>query len=384
MQTQGINNSQAGTMNSFCITMLAIFHLQTRQIPVLPSFRMLMTGGTNTRVLETHEEVEARAGAFKDWGRENTSTVGQLLCSFFVQMSAVRDVWERGLMVDTFNGEWAVSHMEWRSRYAMAVVDPFDRKENLARSVHPGKLSMVLDAFDLASLHAREITYHLTDALVSPRHPNFELFAGRLSSQFKWPYVVVKEALQYPNTLLLPRAMLGPEGLQMACEYACLMLRSSGFEFTIGFCPPFKERLDEVEDEPQEQSATPPRTGSKANRQRDAQSPGKQQESPRRTIDGRGKGPQEKVQPLPRAPVNGRTVGPKQQEARSEDVNRVSEKPGPSKPAGGGSQSESANRFGKKNRWSSRRKRDAKTSKENTSYTIVDGRTKHASSINMS
>ena len=64
-KTQGINNSQGGTMNSFCLTMLAIFHLQTRDIPILPPFKELLTDLDGT-VLASHEEIRANASNFFD------------------------------------------------------------------------------------------------------------------------------------------------------------------------------------------------------------------------------------------------------------------------------------------------------------------------------
>lgn len=183
----GINDSANGTLNSFAITLLVVFHLQTRSPAVLPPLCQLFGVAPDAaRPLQ--------GGASPDWhllsvacerlsqmGRQggpspagaNSETLLELLASFFAlyegllrggwalqkgsDAAALRSVLRR-VRVDTWAGRLRCQRWE-REGYCCSVEDPFDSTDNCARTVRTEER---LGAIAAAAAAGRELLLELS------------------------------------------------------------------------------------------------------------------------------------------------------------------------------------------------------------------------------
>lgn len=159
-KAQNINDPKLGTLNSFSLSLLIIFHLQRQSPPILPPFKDIyngdiareLAGGRNTHARQIEDQCKLNVEKFKrqGLGRDNKSTISELFVSFFAQYTKVATSWSQGLTVNTFTGEWGNAYSNdcrIKKNYPMTVEDPFDHVENCARSVTQTTLIRICDAF---------------------------------------------------------------------------------------------------------------------------------------------------------------------------------------------------------------------------------------------
>ncbi|EFJ05729.1 hypothetical protein SELMODRAFT_431345 [Selaginella moellendorffii] len=131
-----INDASAGTLSSYVITLLAIFHLQTCSPPVLPPLSMIIGGLDLRDASYCSGFISARAKAFQGFGARNMDRISELFRTFFVKITAVKALWQEGLCASTYHAQWI---SKWPSFHngCICVEDFYDPSRNAAKAVTP-------------------------------------------------------------------------------------------------------------------------------------------------------------------------------------------------------------------------------------------------------
>ncbi|CAA7029002.1 unnamed protein product [Microthlaspi erraticum] len=158
-----INNPKNGTFNSYSLSLLVIFHLQTCVPAILPPLGEIYPRSAVDDlkgVRKTAEESIAQLSAaniarFKSGASRsvNRSSLSELLVSFFAKFSDI-NLKARELGVCPFNGRWEniSNNTRWLPKtYSLFVEDPFEQPENAARSVSRKNLDRIAEVFEMTS-----------------------------------------------------------------------------------------------------------------------------------------------------------------------------------------------------------------------------------------
>ncbi|KZV25587.1 hypothetical protein F511_23872 [Dorcoceras hygrometricum] len=153
-----INDSKSGTLNSYSLSLLIVFHLQTVEPAILPPLREIYPGNvvddlTGLRVAaeKSIEDVCAvNINRLKsDKSRLiNRSSLSELFISFLAKFF---DICSRasthGISPHSGQPELIDSNMRWLPKtYTLFVEDPFEQPANTARTVSSNQLSKILEA----------------------------------------------------------------------------------------------------------------------------------------------------------------------------------------------------------------------------------------------
>jgi DNA polymerase sigma len=155
------NDATAGTFNSFALSLMSLFHLQTRSPPILPpALRLTLVSDAaadadlaaeNERAanlepirkfpvskirqqsdaLRDIAPVEQRSVRWQGCGGSNTATLSELLVTFFTHFRAVEPLWRHGLVASTYAGRWVAGSSWAPGRYCLGVEDPFAAGDNV-------------------------------------------------------------------------------------------------------------------------------------------------------------------------------------------------------------------------------------------------------------
>ncbi|KAK1382217.1 TUTase domain-containing protein [Heracleum sosnowskyi] len=157
-----INEAESGSLHSYCLTLLVIFHFQTCVPAILPPLKELYPrdlahdlSGTSFDVSELmlRKHIEETFAVFMNRFRRsrqrNRSSISDLLISFFAKFS---DIDERALEqgINPYSGQWEDigSNTAWLPRtFALYVEDPFEQPANTARAVTGIHLTRMAEAF---------------------------------------------------------------------------------------------------------------------------------------------------------------------------------------------------------------------------------------------
>ena len=170
------NDATAGSFNSYSLSLMSLFHLQTRSPPILPpAMRLtLQTDAAADADLAAENEraanlepirkfpvskirqqsdamrdiapVERRARRWRGCGANNGATLAELLVTFFTHFRAVEPLWRHGLVASAYAGRWTAGCSWAPGRYCLGVEDPFAAGDNVARAVQRRSLPKVLSA----------------------------------------------------------------------------------------------------------------------------------------------------------------------------------------------------------------------------------------------
>jgi DNA polymerase sigma len=154
-----INNSKSGSLNSYALCLLVIFHFQTCEPAILPPMKEIYPGSM------VHDLIGIRAAAEKNIEetcavninrfkldpsrRKNYSSLSEIFVSFLAKFCDISErAAEQG--ISTYSGQWEdiSSNMTWQPRtYSLLAEDPFEQPANCARTVNARQLSRIAEAF---------------------------------------------------------------------------------------------------------------------------------------------------------------------------------------------------------------------------------------------
>lgn len=181
-----INNPKTGTLNSYSLSLLVVFHFQTCVPAILPPLKEIYPGNMADELIGVRADVQRRIeeisfaniAKFRKERRINHSNLSELFTSFLAKFSSInaRAV-DQGIC--TYTGQWEdiSTNTRWQPRtYAIFIEDPFEQPENTARAVNSNQLTRIAEAFTNTYLRltARNQTRNsLIPSLVRPELSRF-------------------------------------------------------------------------------------------------------------------------------------------------------------------------------------------------------------------
>ncbi|XP_052170508.1 protein HESO1 isoform X2 [Diospyros lotus] len=154
-----INDSKSGTFNSYCLSLLVIFHFQTCTPAILPPLQEIyprnmvddlrgVRADAEKNIEETCAENIYRFRSDKSRMR-NYSSLSELFISFLAKFSDISSrAPEQG--ISPCSGQWEniETNTRWQPKtYALFVEDPFEQPANTARTVNQRNLSRISETF---------------------------------------------------------------------------------------------------------------------------------------------------------------------------------------------------------------------------------------------
>ncbi|OAY83472.1 protein HESO1-like [Ananas comosus] len=156
-KAQDINDPKSGTLNSYSLCLLVIFHFQTCEPPILPPLKKIYEGNAVDDIrgfeyiTERHiaDICAANIRRYKSQYpiQRNRSSLSELLMSFFDKFSQIGTL-SLEYAISTYTGGWQRINRNpvlLGQLPSIMIEDPFERPENAARSV--GFLGKISDAF---------------------------------------------------------------------------------------------------------------------------------------------------------------------------------------------------------------------------------------------
>ncbi|KAK9152201.1 hypothetical protein Syun_010510 [Stephania yunnanensis] len=164
-KVHSINSSKDHTLNSLSIILLVAFHLQTREPPILPPFRVLLKDGMEPA------KVKKVVQGYLQHGERNKESLAELFVSLLSKLASVESLWLEGICASAYEGAWIDSRWE---DGRMNVEDFTDRTENVARAVGKAGIKLIyrcihcslhdISAFNYGSMDALKLKACLFDA----------------------------------------------------------------------------------------------------------------------------------------------------------------------------------------------------------------------------
>ncbi|KAL6783942.1 PAP6 [Auxenochlorella protothecoides x Auxenochlorella symbiontica] len=150
-KAHSLNDASAGSLNSHALTLLVLFVLQTRPVPLLPPLKAIFPGKgdrVNKAALAPADLLSAMdlLRGWRDAVPENTETLSELFLAFFQVTAPLLKLWATGLeqdpLADLYSAvrvstwEGSLHYLPWTTlSYMVSVEEPFDIDDNAGRSV---------------------------------------------------------------------------------------------------------------------------------------------------------------------------------------------------------------------------------------------------------
>ena len=189
------NDATEGSFNSFSLSLMSMFHLQTRSPPILPPVLRLTLPSDAAADADLAAErerannldpvrkvpvskirqqsdasrdvgvVQARAASprWRGFGATNPASLAELFVTFFTHFRSVEPLWKHGLVASTYAGRWVAGAAWAPGRYCVGVEDPFAAGDNVARSIQRRSLPKVLSAVRDGTLAMARVCWADTD-----------------------------------------------------------------------------------------------------------------------------------------------------------------------------------------------------------------------------
>ncbi|KAJ7960156.1 protein HESO1-like isoform X1 [Quillaja saponaria] len=154
-----INNSKFGTLNSYSLSLLVVFHFQTCVPAILPPLRYIYPGNMVDDLrgvradAEKHiaETCDANITGFisEKFRPVNRSSLSELFISFLAKFANISTMASE-LGICPYTGQWEEikRNMRWLPKtYAIFIEDPFEQPVNTARGVSAEQLTRISEVF---------------------------------------------------------------------------------------------------------------------------------------------------------------------------------------------------------------------------------------------
>ncbi|KAI3893580.1 hypothetical protein MKW92_052250 [Papaver armeniacum] len=158
-KSQQINDPKNGTLNSYSLCLLVIFHLQTCEPAIFPPLKDIysgnvakdLTGSRLTAERTIHDTCTANIEIFRrnSFRNLNQSSLPKLFISFFQKFSRI-SVLASEYTICTYTGRWEYkrNNDKWTKDYPLLIEDPFEQPDNAASAVSVNQLPRISEAFE--------------------------------------------------------------------------------------------------------------------------------------------------------------------------------------------------------------------------------------------
>uniref|UniRef100_A0A7N2MFA7 Poly(A) RNA polymerase mitochondrial-like central palm domain-containing protein n=1 Tax=Quercus lobata TaxID=97700 RepID=A0A7N2MFA7_QUELO len=156
-KARDINDPINGTLNSYSLSLLVIFHFQTCEPAIFPPLKDIYAGNVaddlqGPRTVAERNITEACAANIRKFRQDkfrrvNHSSLSELFISFLAKFSDI-GFKASELGICTYTGKW--EYIRVRKTSAILIEDPFEQTENSARAVNKSGLTRISEAFEMS------------------------------------------------------------------------------------------------------------------------------------------------------------------------------------------------------------------------------------------
>ncbi|XP_073139689.1 protein HESO1-like [Henckelia pumila] len=157
-KAHNINDPKSGTLNSYSLSLLVVYHLQTLEPAILPPLREIypgnmindLTGERAAAVKHIEDICAVNINRIKSDGSRlnNQSSLAELFISFLAKFADICSrASEQGISPFSGRREDIYSNMRWfPNTCKLFVEDPFEQPSNTARTVGCDQMEMIVEA----------------------------------------------------------------------------------------------------------------------------------------------------------------------------------------------------------------------------------------------